>query len=477
MSQILAMTHKEILLWLKRPGSWVIVFVVPILFIWIVQAVFGSPGAPAVAIYAVNEDESQAGQQVMEALRAADQLLIEELETRQESDRRVGTGERMAALIVPEGFSGAMMTSRGATIEIIVDPARSEQVNIVIGLVNAALAEQMVQAEVSRSVEASVAAALDSFERGEPPGELDQENEPVGEQDQENGLFEDETTADESEADTDLETTDTTGTEPDDLTGAYPTPDSLGGNNSAGAESQTDLERLRTFFAAAVKGVVSSQVQEALAAPQIQVALQPLEETENARRPSLLDFLVPGYSLIFVYFLIPSLALTVIEERRMGMLQRLLVTPVSRSKILLGKMLPYSLIAAAQFVIVFTASWLLFGIDLGDSAVALAIVIFSSSLAMVGLGILIASFARSEGQADGIAIIIVLAMAVVSGVIFPNVSIPGLQLVTPQYWSMQGFLNVIIYGQGIPGVLGPTGILMTMAAAFFTAGAVRFWFE
>jgi hypothetical protein len=71
MKQILAMTRKEILLWAQKPGSWVIVFVVPILFIWIIQAVFGSSGIPVVTVYAVNEDDSRRSRQVMRALRDA----------------------------------------------------------------------------------------------------------------------------------------------------------------------------------------------------------------------------------------------------------------------------------------------------------------------------------------------------------------------------------------------------------------------
>ncbi len=75
------------------------------------------------------------------------------------------------------------------------------------------------------------------------------------------------------------------------------------------------------------------------------------------------------------------------------------------------------------------------------------------------------------------AAIVVLAMAVVSGAMFPSISIPGVQQITPHYWSMQGFLNVISRGQGIEGILLPVGILLTMAAVFFTIGAVRFRFE
>jgi ABC-type multidrug transport system permease subunit len=485
MKQILAVARKEFWLWARRPGAWIVVFLFPLLFTWILQSVFGSAGVPTVSIYAVNEDESQESLLVMEALRAADNLAIEELDTRKEADQRVGAGERLAALVVPEGYGSQLLSAQGADIEIIIDPARAEQANIVIGLANAALAPLMVDAEVGREVETGVSQLMETVEQNGLELGLDSAL-PQGDAG-EDSLFDDPTGddagLDDPAGDDNTVFDDPFGDFQDDQGSGEETPvaeetpvgeETLPGKETGG---QDDLEILRTFFTAAVKGVVSSQVQEALENPQVQVDAQPYEAVENVHRPSLLDYLSPGYSLMFVYFLIPSLALTVLEERQTGALRRLLSAPLGRSQILLGKLLPYFLIAVAQFLFVLAAGRVLFGVSLGGSPVALGIVIVASALAMAGLGILIAAFARTEGQADGLATIIVLAMAVVSGAMFPNIAIPGLQSLTPHYWSMQGFLNVILYGQGVPGVLGPAGILLTMAAVFFTIGAVRFRFE
>jgi ABC-2 type transport system permease protein len=415
MRQILAFTRKEIEQWVQRPGSWIIVFVVPFIFIWIMQAVFGS-GTPVVTIYAVNEDTSAQSKRVMEALRGAEALRVVELETREEADQKVGAGSLMAAVIVPAGFGQAVSTAEGARIEVIIDPARSEQANIVTGLVSSALGSTMVDAEVSRGVETSIDQVMKSL----------------------------------------------------------PASNSINGQNG-----QSNPDGLKKFFSAALKGVVSSAVEDALNNPLVSISPESIEQEgqKAARQPSLLDGLVPGYSLMFVFFLISNLAVTVIEERESGTLNRLLVAPVTRSSILLGKMLPYFLIAVAQFVTVLVVSRFVFGIDLGDSALPLGMIIIASSLAMVSLGILVAAFAHSEGQASGVAIILVLVMAVVGGSMFPSISIPGLKLITPHYWAMQGFLNVIARGQGAEGVLQPAGVLFTMSAVFFTIGAIRFRFE
>jgi ABC-2 type transport system permease protein len=236
---------------------------------------------------------------------------------------------------------------------------------------------------------------------------------------------------------------------------------------------------LQKFFTAALKGVVSSQVEEALADPQVRIDPQPLEEVAGgpSHQPSLLDYLVPGYSLMFVFFLISNLAMSVLEERETGAFRRLLVAPVPLSRILLGKMFPYYLLAVVQFTLILIASKLIFAIDLGNSILGLGIIILASSLSIVTLGILITAFARSESQGNGLATVLVLAMAVVSGAMFPSISIPGLRLITPHYWAMQGFLNIIARGQSAHGALLPAGVLIIMSAIFFTIGALRFRFE
>jgi ABC-2 type transport system permease protein len=450
MRQILAMTRKELIIWAQKPGSWIIVFIVPLLFIWIMGAVFGERGTPVVTIYAVSEEDSKEARQVMRELRDSENLRLEVLETREEADRRVGTGERMAAVVIPEGFSRDITSGKGTTIVIIIDPARSEQAAIVTGLVQAAVGPILVEAEVSRGVEAGVAQILDSIEQGEVLPE--EQTTPIDETDDQ-----------------------TIGSDP----GGEFIPEQPGGEADVPAEEEEpdQMAVLRKFFTAALKGIVSSQVQESLENPQVQLAVRPFDGDQDFHRPSLLDYLVPGYSLMFVFFLIPSLALTVIEEREVGTLRRLLVAPVPRSRILLGKMIPYFFIAVLQMLTVLLVSRLVFGIGLGNSIPALLLIIVCSALVMAALGILIAALAQTEGQADGLAIVVVLSMAVVSGAMFPSISIPGLQMITPHYWAMQGFLNVISRGLGVEGVLLPVGILLTMAAVFFTAGAVRFRFE
>jgi ABC-2 type transport system permease protein len=406
--QIWTLIRKDLRLWAQRPGEWLIIFIVPLLFMWIMGAVFGKNSSPIIAIFVVNEDAGTSGAKVLRALKDSPNLELTPLSTRAEADRRVGAGEHMAAVIIPPDFSKNITRPQGGKLEIITDPANTEKASIVNGLVNEAIAPIIIEAEVNRAI-----------------GRI--------------------------------------------LSGINLNPQDPG----SGSQSA----QIQKFLSAALKGIVSSQVQDALDNPLVEVEPRSSGGNADRRPPNLMEWLVPGYSLMFVFFLVGSMAITVVEERESGTLRRLLITPTSRASILIGKVLPYFVIAVVQFTLLLVLSTLIFGINLGSSPFALALVILSSAAVVAGMGLLVASLAHSEGQAGGISTLSILTMAVVSGAMFPSIRVPGLELLTPHYWALMGVQNIITRNLGLESVLLPAGILFALAAVFIFVGVRCFKFE
>jgi ABC-2 type transport system permease protein len=405
LKQIWAITRKDIKLFVQQPGQWAVIFLTPFLFIAIMGQIFGESGTPTVAIYAVNEDSGKSGQQVIERLEDSANLEVKVLDSRDEADQRVGKGQRMAAVVVPDDFTAAMTTPEGARVEMIVDPARQESANIVIGLVNAALGSLRMEAEVTRGVSGGVDSAIEDLEQ----------------------------------------------------------------------DSDVDPAVLKKFITAAIEGVISSQVQEAVDDPLVAVQLQDvsLSSGDVSRPPALMESLAPGYTLMFAFFLISTMATTVLEERNVGTFRRLLSTPISRPAILLGKIMPYLFIAIVQLLVLMGVSSLVFGISLGESLPALLLVTVAIAASVVGMGIMVASLAKTGGQAGGLASLLATAMAAVSGGLFPSIRVPFVEYITPHFWAIQGFQDVISRGLGVSAVLLEAGILLGMAAIFFGVGVSR----
>jgi ABC-2 type transport system permease protein len=150
--KIFSIAFKEFRLWIQTPGNWLTVFLVPILFISILGSVF-SGGTPVVTVFAVNADKGERGAEIIDLLAKSENLEFETLTSQTEADLKVGKGERMAAVVIPENFSEAVLTDDGGQIMIIVDPARAKDAGIVTGLVQSALIKSIVYAEIDRALQ------------------------------------------------------------------------------------------------------------------------------------------------------------------------------------------------------------------------------------------------------------------------------------------------------------------------------------
>ena len=305
------------------------------------------------------------------------------------------------------------LTDKGAQVEVIVDPAREQMAGIVVGQVRAATAPMLIDAEVTRGVQSAFNTA----------------------------------------------------------------PDQFGFDEQQLADAGIDLATVQKFLTAAIKGVVSSQVQDAMDYPLVGVEQQPAKAGAPAVSPTIFDYLVPGYSVFFAFFLLGLMAEAVYSERVSGGVRRLLVLPAPRWLLLLGKGLPYALIAMLQVVVVMGASSLLFGYDLGHDLVALALLIVAMGLVVGSTGLLVAVLVKSEGQVNAIPTLLPLALAAVSGAMFPSIAIPTLKLFTPHYWAIQGFYQITALRGDLASVLPNIGALLGISAACYAIAVWRFRFE
>jgi ABC-2 type transport system permease protein len=408
--QIWAITRNELKLAAQYPAQWAMVVLTPIVFIAVMGSVFGATGTPTVAVYLVDEDGGRVSRQIISALRDEPTLALERLETRAEADARVGAGERMAAIILPADLSAAVVTPEGGQIEVIIDPAREQTASIVLGVVQAATAPMLIDAEVTRGVKTAFATP----------------------------------------------------------------PDNLGLDAADLADAGIDMATVEKFLTAAIKGVVASQVQDAIDDPLVRIEPQPATDDRPQQAPTIFDYLVPGYSVFFAFFLMGMMAEIVLNERLSGTLRRLFSLPLGRTSYLFGKTIPYSLMGMLQVVIVFGASALLFAYDLGNDLLALGLMIAATGLSIGGVSILVAVLIRTEGQANSIPTLITLVMAAVSGAMFPSIRVPALEVFTPQYWAIQGFLKLTALGGALEDVLLNIGILVAMGLLGLAIAAWRF---
>jgi ABC-type Na+ efflux pump permease subunit len=165
-------------------------------------------------------------------------------------------------------------------------------------------------------------------------------------------------------------------------------------------------------------------------------------------------YLVPMFVVMFVFFLVLIVGWVFVAERRQGTLRRLQTTPLTRGHILMGKMIPCFVLSVGQTLFLLIASLWLFGIRWGPEQwplykqlAWLLPVVLCTSLAAMGLALLIAALARSELQVAIYGGVLVMVLAVVGGCVLPREMMPEttqfVALLTPQGWALDAYRELL----------------------------------
>lgn len=157
--------------------------------------------------------------------------------------------------------------------------------------------------------------------------------------------------------------------------------------------------------------------------------------------------LVPSYTVTFAFFLVLSVGWLFVAERRHGTLVRLRAAPLHRWQILLGKMIPCLVISIFQGFFLLVSGKLVFGMSWGPMPWLLIPIVLCTSLAAVGLAVLVAAIAKTETQVAVYGTLLVLVMAGVSGSLMPRDLMPeemrNLSRITPHAWALDAYSQLL----------------------------------
>jgi ABC-2 type transport system permease protein len=211
-------------------------------------------------------------------------------------------------------------------------------------------------------------------------------------------------------------------------------------------------------------------------APALDVVSMRPSNSQLVRAPNTVNQTIPGYTVMFVYFLIGTVTASLQLERNTGMLRRLLSTPLRRSAFLGGKVLAGLLIGVLQVAAMFAIGYFFFHMDLGRAPLALLLHTAAVVLSAVCIGLAAAAY-RVE---RGINIFLIVA-ALLAGCAFPADWLPPflrtVNVVLPQTWAMAGYQDLITRGLGFVDVLPEVAVLLAFAAVFFFLAQRRFRYE
>jgi ABC-2 type transport system permease protein len=176
-----------------------------------------------------------------------------------------------------------------------------------------------------------------------------------------------------------------------------------------------------------------------------------------------------GISALFAY------------ERQQGTLRRLLTTPTEKPTFLLGTISGQVSTALVQMLLLVVFGILVMKLPWGQNPPALAIMLVTSALAAAAFGTTLGTFIKSESQATNLSVMLGMAMALLGGCMYPLELFPPLAQqiahILPTTWAMQGLLDIVLRGGGVPDIALEAGVLTLFAVAFFVVGVWRFKYE
>ena len=155
--------------------------------------------------------------------------------------------------------------------------------------------------------------------------------------------------------------------------------------------------------------------------PPVEIRVRPWY---NASQRSA-TFIVPGIVGILLTITMTLITSTaIVRERERGTLEQLIVTPIGKTSLMLGKLVPFVLVGYVQMSVVLVLGKLFFGIPIEGSLVLLYALALVFIVASLGVGLLISTVARSQVQAMQLSFFFMLPNILLSGYIFPRAAMP-----------------------------------------------------
>lgn len=191
-------------------------------------------------------------------------------------------------------------------------------------------------------------------------------------------------------------------------------------------------------------------------------------------------FLIPGLiGMILMTIAVIRISVTIVREKERGTMERLLVAPIRPIELMIGKIIPYIIIAFISLVLIILLSRFIFQVPLRGSLVTLLSLSGIFIAASLGIGLYISNVAETTQTAWLMGFFSsVLPAIILSGFIFPIESMPyPIQLITylfPIRYFLVILRGIILKGVGISILYQEALILLIFALVMITISTLRF---
>jgi ABC-2 type transport system permease protein len=157
-----------------------------------------------------------------------------------------------------------------------------------------------------------------------------------------------------------------------------------------------------------------------------------------------MNFMIPG--LVAIILQIQTLLLTafaIVREREQGTLEQLIVTPIHSWELMLGKILPFVLVAFVNVAMTVAVGAIWFGVEVAGSITLLSVLSLIFLLGSLGLGVLISNISQTQMQAMYMASFIMMPSFILAGLLYPRENMPWIAYYAGYLLPVTYFLEIV----------------------------------
>ena len=169
-------------------------------------------------------------------------------------------------------------------------------------------------------------------------------------------------------------------------------------------------------------------------------------------------------AILFLFFSAVHGALTLVEERDSGLLDRLLAGPGGMTAVVTGKFLFLVVQGVLQVTIIFVVAWLLYGVALPERIGAFLVVTVAAAAAAAGLALALTAASRTRRQAQTLANIVILIVSAIGGSMVPRFLMPplikSLGWITPTAWAVEAYSGLFWRNDPLGSLVVPVALLL-----------------
>jgi ABC-2 type transport system permease protein len=237
---------------------------------------------------------------------------------------------------------------------------------------------------------------------------------------------------------------------------------------------------------AQIMGVIMTQLNEMRRDPAIVVTSEDVGGTTvEGGILAFMAYLFPGFTVMFMFFIVGMTAESLLKERESGTLRRLVAAPLPRGAVVAGKMVAYILLVCLQVAVLFAIAHFAFDMPLGSSPLGMIVLTVVTGFVATALGMLVAGIAKTAKQAGNIGTILGFVLAGIGGSL-PMTGKPltraggalgGIANLTPHAHAIEGYYSLMAENATLIQILPEIGILLGMGAVLFAIATWRFKFD